>query len=92
MGELNICDYKHSAIDREIEQFKESETEQDIKLDNHEKRIIILEKLSYATDIQMKNVLDAISNLISWIKWGLAFVIPATIGMFVWLLQQQLVK
>lgn len=87
-----VHDLKHEIIDKNME---------DVRLwkSDHEIRITSLEKIDGVRNEQIKNILDGLDrtnksvySLINWIKWGLAFVIPSTMGFFIWLFQQQLMK
>lgn len=78
--------------DREHEIISEKIDDISIQNKDHESRIVVLEKTSHVRDMQINNLVKSIDNLISWIKWGLAFLVPATVSFLIWLLQQQLVK
>lgn len=87
-----VCEIIHENLDDEIRNIK-------IQSKDHEERIVILERISHSRDVQIGNILDgldrtnkSIDQLVSWIKWGLAFLIPAFIAFFSWLLQQQMVR
>lgn len=88
---MELYEIKHNLLNKEIDYIKSN-------VDEHEDRITLLEKINYARDEQIKNILEgmdrtnkSIDSLVSWIKWGLAFVVPAFIGFFTWLLQNQIV-
>lgn len=78
--------------DREHELIGERIDDISIQNKDHENRLILLEKTSHVRDVQIGNLVKSIDTLISWIKWGLAFFVPATISFLIWLLQQQLSK
>lgn len=88
---MELWEMKHDTLGKAICRLEKGEEE-------HESRLRVLEKQNAKTEEQIKNLLDSMAtvnmslrDLIGWIKWGLAFIIPSFLAFFAWLLQQQLV-
>lgn len=77
----DICQERHKTINQCIER-------QNIRLDNHGKRLDNLEKFESSTRVEIRNLIDQIKSLISTIKWGTGLTITTLLAFFIWYIQR----
>ena len=83
MSTPELHDFKHVSLDKEIDYLKGDSIDT-------KNRIILLEKSESLLNEQMKNTMNSIESLITWIKWGLGMGMGSYLAFFTWMLQQQL--
>lgn len=77
---MSLCEEKHSRIDEKF-------TVNEKRLNNHSERIDNLEQFRYSTEVEMKNLIKQIGDLVSVIKWSMGLLITTMVGFFIWYIQ-----
>ena len=80
MTEQSVCKEKHKQIDEKFENVDE-------KLGDHSKRIKGLENYKSANEVEIRNLVEQIKNLVATLKWMITTAIVSLLGFFIWYIQ-----
>ena len=80
MTDNDICREKHKQIDEKFESYDE-------KLGDHSKRIKRLENYKSANEVEIRNLVEQIKNLVATLKWMMATAFVSLLGFFIWYIQ-----
>lgn len=78
---IDVCAEKHRRVD---EKLVECET----RLNDHDKKIDVLEQFKSSTSTEIKNLIEQIKTLVSVMKWFLSAMFITYFGFFIWYIQQ----
>ena len=81
----NLCLERHKRID---ESFKKV----DGKLENHDRRIDVLEQYKSKTEAQIDALVEQIKNLVTTMRWFMGLLLGGIVGFFFFALQQGIFK
>ena len=76
----DLCKHKHDRVDEILENHN-------IRLDDHDKRIDLLEQFQSRSEVQIMNLCKEIESLVSTIKWSMGVLITALLGFVIWYIQ-----
>lgn len=77
----NVCLERHGRIDEKIQI-------QTDRLNDHSKRIDLLEQYQSRSQEQIKNLCDQIKSLVVTIKWAMGLIGGGLVTFFFWYVQQ----
>ena len=75
-----LCAEKHRQVDKRLD------TDEN-RLNNHSERIDKLEQFRSGTEVEMKNLVEQIGQLVATIKWQTTSTIIILVGFFIWYIQ-----
>ena len=71
---------KHRQIDERFEK-------NDERLNNHSDRIKTLENYRSANEVEIRNLVEQIKNLVGTLKWMITSLVAMLAGFFIWYVQ-----
>lgn len=75
-------------IEQQINQLNKEDERHERRLNDHSKRIDALEQFKSSTEIEIRNLVEQIKNLVSTIKWFMGLTFTVLAGFFIWYIQQ----
>ena len=76
----DLCKHKHDRVDEILENHN-------IRLDDHDKRIDLLEQFQSRSEVQIMDLCKEIESLVSTIKWSMGVLITSLLGFVIWYIQ-----
>jgi predicted nucleic acid-binding Zn-ribbon protein len=76
----DMCREKHKQIDERFEK-------NDDRLNNHSERIKSLENYKSANEVEIRNLVEQIKNLVGTLKWMITSLVAMLAGFFIWYIQ-----
>lgn len=76
----DMCKEKHKQIDERFEKT-------DDRLNNHSERIKSLENYKSANEVEIRNLVEQIKNLVGTLKWMITSLVAMLAGFFIWYVQ-----
>ena len=76
----DMCKEKHRQIDERFDK-------NDNRLNNHSDRIKTLENYRSANEVEIRNLVEQIKNLVATLKWMITTAIVSLLGFFIWYIQ-----
>ena len=76
----DLCKHKHERVDEILENHN-------IRLDDHDKRIDLLEQFQSRSEVQIMDLCKEIESLVSTIKWSMGVLITSLLGFVIWYIQ-----
>ncbi|APQ72537.1 hemolysin XhlA family protein [Clostridium botulinum] len=83
--ELKVCEEKHKRIEEKI-------NVQDIRLNDHGKRIDKIEQNQSRTDTKIENLCDQLKQLIGIMKWYVGLTVGALVSFFFYAIQHNIFR
>ena len=80
MSETDVCKEKHKQIDDRMDSI-------DDRLNNHSGRIKSLENYRSANEVEIRNLVEQIKNLVGTLKWMITSLVAMLAGFFIWYVQ-----
>ncbi len=79
-------------IEQQIAQLCKEDERHEKRLDNHSKRLDMLEQFKSSTETEIKNLIDQIKSLVTTMRWFIGLFVGAFISFFFYAVQQGLFK
>ena len=76
----DMCREKHKQIDERFEKNND-------RLNNHSERIKSLENYKSANEVEIRNLVEQIKNLVGTLKWMITSLVAMLAGFFIWYVQ-----
>jgi hypothetical protein len=76
----DLCKHKHERVDEILDNH-------DSRLNDHDRRIDLLEQFQSRSEVQIMNLCKEIESLVSTIKWSMGLLITTLLGFFIWYIQ-----
>lgn len=83
--ELKVCQEKYKRIEEKI-------NVNDIRINDHGKRIDKLEQNQSRVDVKIENLCDQLKQLISILKWYIGLSVGALVSFFFYAIQHNVFK
>ncbi|ACA43846.1 hypothetical protein FDC22_05970 [Clostridium botulinum] len=83
--ELKVCEEKHKRIEEKI-------NVQDIRLNDHGKRIDKIEQSQSRTDTKIENLCDQLKQLVGIMKWYVGLTVGALVSFFFYAIQHNIFR
>ena len=80
MTDADVCKERHKQIDERLDNM-------DDRVDDHSGRIKKLENYRSANEVEIRNLVEQIKNLVVTLKWMSATAIVSLLGFFFWYVQ-----
>lgn len=76
----DLCKHKHERVDEILDNH-------DSRLNDHDRRIDLLEQFQSRSEVQIMNLCKEIESLVSTIKWSMGILITTLLGFVIWYIQ-----
>lgn len=76
----DMCKEKHRRIDERFDKI-------DDRQDDHSRRIKSLENYKSANEVEIRNLVEQIKNLVGTLKWMITSLVAMLAGFFIWYIQ-----
>lgn len=76
----DLCKHKHERVDEILDNH-------DSRLNDHDRRIDLLEQFQSRSEVQIMNLCKEIESLVSTIKWSMGVLITSLLGFVIWYIQ-----
>lgn len=77
---MDLCNERYDRVDDRLSKAEKT-------IDSHRSRIGNLEQFRSSTEIEIKNLVKQIGDLVSVIKWFMGLLATSMIGFFIWYVQ-----
>jgi len=79
-------------IEQQISQLYKEDERHERRLNDHSKRLDILEQFKSSTETEIKNLIDQIKSLVTTMRWFIGLLVGAFISFFFYAVQKGLFK
>lgn len=78
-------------VEQQINQLCKEDDRHERRLNDHSKRIDILEQHQSRTDVKLENLCDQISSLVTTMRWFIGLLVGAFVGFFFYVIQSKII-